>query len=110
MSMYNTSVPVLYEQLVAGGVQEVCGVVEVETHTSCRCGCEEVECTSLQMYDKRMCQCRCRDQGAMGQCLVQYNKVSMYMVVVVVLFTVVVKWLKCASVLFIFGYSPFLNA
>ena len=83
MSMYNTSVPVLYEQLVAGGVQEVCGVVEVETHTSCRCGCEEVECTSLQMYDKRMCQCRCRDQGAMGQCLVQYNKVSMYMVVVV---------------------------
>jgi len=75
MNMFNTSIPVLYEQLVGGGVQEICGVVEVETHTACRCGCEEVECTELQVYDRRMCQCRCRDQGAMGQCLVQYNKV-----------------------------------
>jgi len=74
MGLLNTSVPVLYEELVDGGVQEVCGVVEVETHTSCRCGCEEVECSSLQVYDRRMCQCRCRDNGARGQCLVQYNK------------------------------------
>ena len=50
-------------------------MVQVETHDACRCGCEEVSCTDLQIYDKRMCKCRCRDQGAMGQCLVQYNKV-----------------------------------
>lgn len=74
-SSHNTSVAVLYEQLVSGGVQEVCGVVQVESHDSCRCGCEEVSCTDLQIYDKRMCKCRCRDQGAMGQCLVQYNKI-----------------------------------
>jgi len=74
IGVYNTSVKVLYEQMVAGAVQEVCDTVEVETHRSCRCGCEEVECSTKQEYDRRTCQCRCVDRGAMGQCLVQYNK------------------------------------
>lgn len=73
-SKHNKTFAVLYEQLVTGGVEEVCGQVEVEWHTECRCGCEEMECGELQVYERRSCQCRCRDQGARGQCLVQYNK------------------------------------
>ena len=73
----NTSVQVIYEKVVAGEdeVVEVCSWQEVEVHTSCRCGCHQLQCSDLQIFDNRTCECRCSDLGARGQCLVQYNKV-----------------------------------
>ena len=78
----NTTVNVLYERIVflGGGtssVEEVCGQVEVETHSGCLCGCDVVNCTAGQVFNQRTCSCRCRDMVLRGQCLVQYNKVSM---------------------------------
>ena len=73
----NTSVQVIYEKVLAGEVEvvEVCSWQEVEVHTSCRCGCHQLQCSDLQIFDNRTCECRCSDLGARGQCLVQYNKV-----------------------------------
>jgi len=72
----NSSVPVLYERLGPGSgqVEEVCATVVITTHTDCRCGCPPTECKELQVFQERTCECRCRDRGARGQCLVQYNK------------------------------------
>lgn len=78
METVNTTVPVMYERLVLGqqtGVEELCATVQVETHTACRCGCPDVQCGPRQVYDSATCECKCGDQGARGQCLVQYNKV-----------------------------------
>jgi len=73
----NTSIPVMYEVTVQGkaSLQEMCASQEIEVHTACSCGCESRQCSSLQLFDERICDCRCADQGARGQCLVQYNKV-----------------------------------
>ena len=75
-----TQVQVMMEQVVPGDgqvarIQEVCGWQEVKVHTSCRCGCQELQCGPLQEFNNRTCECRCSDLGARGQCLVQYNKV-----------------------------------
>ena len=78
-SVATTQVQVMMEQVVPGEqarVREVCGWQEVQVHTSCRCGCEELQCGPLQQFNNRTCECRCTDIGARGQCLVQYNKVT----------------------------------
>ena len=80
-----------------GGVEQECKEVTVETHTACRCGCQQLNCTSelqvesyrqpqslsedltepmLQRFDPTTCECECLDPEARGQCLVQNNKVS----------------------------------
>ena len=79
-NVYNTTVKVLLEKIVleedsAPGVVEVCSEIVVEAHSSCLCGCEEVNCTAVQVYDHRTCSCRSRNHAARGQCLVQHNKV-----------------------------------
>jgi len=71
----NISVPVLYEKLVPGsGVEEICASVTVSAHLNCSCGCPPAQCGPNQIFEDRTCECRCRDQGNRGQCLVQYNK------------------------------------
>lgn len=79
LSSLNISVPVIYEILVKDSsltrVEEICSQVTVESHTGCRCGCPEVQCGPDQVFHSRSCQCRCMDQGARGQCLVQSTKV-----------------------------------
>lgn len=76
-SVANTSVQVMYETSVPGEarLEEVCASLSLEVHTSCSCGCQQLECSSKQQeFDDRTCECRCSDIGARGQCLVQYNK------------------------------------
>lgn len=71
----NITVQVLYQVLGEdGGLEEECKHLAVETHTECRCGCQPLQCSSLQEFDSRTCECKCVDRGARGQCLVQYNK------------------------------------
>lgn len=78
-SKMNTSVQVMYEKIVMSQTEgsqlvEECNTVEMEVHTSCRCGCQQTKCNELQMFEDRTCECKCKDIGARGQCLVQYNK------------------------------------
>ena len=94
-SVANTSVQVIYETSVPGEarLEEVCATLSLEVHTSCSCSCQQLECSNKQVraglgirhevmssfqqqFDDRTCECRCSDNGARGQCLVQYNKVS----------------------------------
>jgi len=70
----NTSFPVMYERLGNDSIEEVCSTIQLVTHLDCRCGCPEAKCAQHQIFDERTCECRCRDQRARGQCLVQYNK------------------------------------
>jgi hypothetical protein len=42
---------------------------------SCECGCEPQVCPPHQEFHNKTCTCRCKNMAAMGQCLVQYNKV-----------------------------------
>ena len=44
----NITVPVLYQVVREdGGLEEECRELSVETHTECRCGCEDLQCSSL---------------------------------------------------------------
>ena len=90
-----TRVEVVYQVLrEEGGVEQECREISVETHTACRCGCQQLNCTTelqvcravmtvntgesmLQRFDPTTCQCECLDPEARGQCLVQNNKVSL---------------------------------
>jgi len=68
-------VPVILERILGTQTVEVCTYVKVEVHKSCKCGCSPEPCTAKQEYNEKVCACTCRDLGAMGQCLVQYNKI-----------------------------------
>ena len=44
------SVQVLYAVLKeGGGVEEECHTIVLDHHTDCRCGCQEMHCSSLQV-------------------------------------------------------------
>ena len=50
----NTSVQVMYEKIVMSQTEgsqlvEECNTVELEVHTSCRCGCQQTKCNELQV-------------------------------------------------------------
>ena len=43
----STRVEVVYQVLrQGGGVEQQCSQVTVETHTACRCGCPQLNCTT----------------------------------------------------------------
>ena len=51
-SKVNTSVQVMYEKIVMSETEgsqlvEECNIVQVEVHTSCRCGCQQAQCNDL---------------------------------------------------------------
>ena len=50
-SVANTSVQVMYETSVPGQarLEEVCATLSLEVHTSCACGCQQLECSSKQV-------------------------------------------------------------
>ena len=50
-SVANTSVQVMYETSVPGEarLEEVCASLILEVHTSCSCGCQQLECSSKQV-------------------------------------------------------------
>lgn len=50
-SVANTSVQVMYETSVPGEarLEEVCASLSLEVHTSCSCGCQQLECSSKQV-------------------------------------------------------------
>ena len=50
-SVANTSVQVMYETSVPGQarLEEVCATLSLEVHTSCNCGCQQLECSSKQV-------------------------------------------------------------
>ena len=42
-----TRVEVVYQVLMeGGGVEQQCRQITVETHTACRCGCQQLNCTT----------------------------------------------------------------
>ncbi len=53
-----------------------CSTVEVETHSSCKCGCdlEASLCSPKQKYDHHFCKCRCSDGNAKTECHKQRNR------------------------------------
>ncbi|XP_023349799.1 uncharacterized protein LOC111718439 isoform X2 [Eurytemora carolleeae] len=68
-------IPVIIERVSGQTTEEICTTVKVEIHLSCNCGCRKETCHGNQEFNEKSCSCRCKDAGAMGQCLVQYNKI-----------------------------------
>jgi len=68
-------VPVILEKITGQSTVEVCTTVSMEIHKSCGCGCGEEKCNPLQEFNEKTCSCRCKNAGAMGQCVVQHNKI-----------------------------------
>ena len=49
-----TVVEVVYQVLrEGGGVEQECRQITVETHTACRCGCQQLNCTSELQVERQ---------------------------------------------------------
>jgi len=62
---------VLLRKTNADGMSEMaCSTVHIESHDSCKCGCdvEAAQCSNLQNYDHHFCKCRCKESREREQC------------------------------------------